>query len=195
MAFHDLTEVIVKAAQSWPSLSSSGDPNMVDVYWHAGQVTELMGLRLPSDMPPKDTGVDIVALVDSAFIPPDGLIRDVPPTIIAERGRRFVEAVESMQLLPLSAAVTYVVALYTWHGCLAMAKCLRRTYRTPWGEVQYTLELRRDGYESVMRDFRVEEEKGNPWVRYGVSLARLLEERRGNPIVDGWVPRDSPYWE
>jgi hypothetical protein len=41
---------------------------------------------------------------------------------------------------------------------------------------------------------------GNPWVRYGVSLARLMEKgRKGDDfdyvVHENWIPKDSPYWD
>ena len=112
------------------------------------------------------------------------------------RAEAVVRAIEGEDLLTTyEPTVKYIVALYTWHGCIHMAKTTRRTYRTSTGEDPYTPELRRHGY-AVVEQWRKEcESVGNPWVKFGVSLARRLEHGRGNRPVDDWVPRDSPYWE
>ena len=76
-----------------------------------------------------------------------------------------------------------------------MAKLLRRTYVVPGGEAPYTLEMRLQGHNWLQECWRREEPNGNPWIRYGVSLARLLEKERDNPIIEDWVPKDSCYWD
>ena len=59
---------------------------------------------------------------------------------------------------------------------------------------QYTLELRKRGHEAIEACARAEQERGNPWVRFGISIARRFEQARGNTPVDGWVPAESAYW-
>jgi hypothetical protein len=76
-----------------------------------------------------------------------------------------------------------------------MAKTTRKTYVTGSGEMPYSAELRISGYGSIRKCWKEEVRKGNPWVRFGVSVARALEVSRGKDVVDDWVPRDSPYWE
>ena len=62
---NSLQTAIKMATQSWTQLHESGDPNTVDVYWHAGKVVELLGLRLPTELPLKETGVD--SFTDSEY--------------------------------------------------------------------------------------------------------------------------------
>lgn len=188
-----LQAAIERAAQSWPQLYT-GDPNTVDVYWHAGKVVNLLGLQLPTELPQKEIGIALVECVENNFIS-RSLIRQCSPQNLAERGLELVEVIRDQRLLSMGAQESYVVALYTWHGCINMAKLLRRTYVTPDGEAPYTPEMRLHGYNQLQRDWRNEDARDNPWVRYGVSLARLLERKRGNPVVENWLPSDSPYWD
>lgn len=189
-----LQAVITMAAQSWPQLYVPGDPNTFDVYWHAGKVVELLGLQVPIERPKKEIGVVLVECVENFFIR-GSLIRECSAQSLAKRGLELVESIQNQKLLSVGAQESYAVALYTWHGCICMAKLLRRTYRNRGGEAPYTHDLRLRGYNQLQRDWRSEDTRGNPWVRYGVSLARLLEKKRGNPLVENWVPSDSPYWD
>lgn len=78
-----------------------------------------------------------------------------------------------------------------------MAKLVRPTSVAPWtatGEAPYTHNQRMDGYRSLERQWLDEDANGNPWVKYGVSLALLLKRNRKEIPIDDWVPRDSPYW-
>ncbi len=93
-----------------------------------------------------------------------------------------------------------MVSLYAWHGCIHMGKVLRCTYNTPEGQALYTPPMRREGYEHVKADWMREEARGNPWIRYGVSLTRLMEQGRKKENFDfevheNWIPDESPYWE
>lgn len=187
-----LQAAIKTVAQFWPQLNESGDPNTVDVYWHAGEVVNLLELQLPTELPQKEIGVLLVECVENNFIS-GSLIRQCSPQSLAERGIRLVEVIPDQRLLSIEAQESYAVALYTWHGCINMAKLLRRTYVTLDGEAPYTIEMRLEGYNQLQDCWRNENARDNHWVRYGVSLARLLEKKRGNPIVENWVPKDSPY--
>ena len=189
-----LQTAIKMATQSWTQLHESGDPNTVDVYWHIGKVVELLGLRLPTELPLKETGAVLVECVENNFIK-GSLIRQCSPQSLAERGLTLVEVIQNQRLLSIGVQETYVVALYTWHGCINMAKLLRKTYIIPDGEELYIIEMRLQGYNQLQVYLRNEDARGNPWVRYGISLAKLLEKKRGNSVVENWVPRDSPYWD
>lgn len=188
-----LRAAIESAAQSWPRMCGPSDPNTIDVYWHAGEVVKLLALKLPIETPQKKIGVALVECVEKRFIS-GSLIRQCSPHGLAERAVELIKAIRDRRLLSIEVQESYAVALYTWHGCINMAKLLRRTYVVPGGEAPYTLEMRLQGHNWLQECWRREEAKGNPWVRYGVSLARLLEKERGNPIVENWVPRDSSYW-
>jgi len=189
-----LLEAIKEAAGSWPQLAGLGDPNTIDVYWHASEVVGLLKLRLPTKLPEKEIGVAVVECVENDFIK-SSLIRDCSSQELAEKGRKLVECIQNQKLLPLRRSESYVVALYTWHGCINMAKLTRRTHVIPHGEAPYTIEMRLEGYHSLQECCFAEQAKGNPWVRYGVSIARLLGKKRGNAVEDNWIPEDSPYWD
>lgn len=188
-----LRAAIEMAAKSWPQLYV-GDSNTVDVYWHAGEVVKLLGLQIPTGLPQKEIGVALVECVENNFIS-GSLIRQYSAQNLAERGLELAKVIRNQRLLSIGVQESYTVALYTWHGCINMAKVLRRTYVIPEGEAPYTPELRWYGYNQLQRTWRNEDARGNPWIRYGVSLARLLEKKRGNPLVENWVPGDSPYWD
>jgi hypothetical protein len=84
--------------------------------------------------------------------------------------------IQLQKLLSIGIQESYVVSLYTWHGCINMSKLLRETYVTRNGEAPYTIEMRLKGYNQLQRWWSNEDNEGNPWIRYGVSLARLLEK-------------------
>lgn len=190
----NLLNAIENATGLWPQLFGPGDPNTIDVYWHAREVARLLNLRLPLELPEKDIGVAVVECVESEFIS-GSLIRCCSSQELARRGRKLIECIHEQGLLPFEYPETYVVALYTWHGCINMAKLLRITYVVPSGEAYYTDEIRWEGYCWLRKCWSEEQARGNPWVKYGVSLARLLEKKRGNPVVEYWIPGGSPYWD
>lgn len=71
-----------------------------------------------------------------------------------------------------------------------MAKSLRKTYVVESGrETSYTIEQRQREYEYIQKCLQNEEDTGNPWVKYGVSLARTFEK---GEKVDDWLPENSP---
>jgi len=84
-----LSNAIQNATQSWPQLLGSGDPNTIDVYWHAGEVSRLLNLRLPLKLPRKEIGVAIVDCVESEFIS-GSLIRYCLSQELVRRGRKLI---------------------------------------------------------------------------------------------------------
>jgi hypothetical protein len=185
-------EAAARAAAAWPA--AGGDTNLLDVYTHAARIVSMLGVSLPAALPSKDVGVRLVELVDAELI--NGrLIRTLSPQEVSARAEALVTRIQAAGLLGHSIAVNYAITLFIWHGCIHMAKTLRPTYRTPTGEAPYSLEIRRHGYRIIERSWREAEAEGNPFVRFGVTLARGLEVGRGNRIIDAWVPRGSPYWE
>ncbi len=154
----------------------------------------MLGVHLPTALPAKDVGVRLVELVDAELIK-GRLIRTLSPQEVSARAEALVARIHADGLVPHPIAVNYAITLFTWHGCIHMAKALRPTYRTPTGEAPYSLEIRQHGYQIIERSWREAEAGGNPFVRYGVTLARGLEVGRRNRIIDDWVPRESPYWE
>jgi len=190
-----IKQTIIQVAQAWPQVGGLGDPNTVDVYWLGREIHSRLHVRLPTELPDKEKGVQTVECVESEFVSRLSLIRGTPCHILAETSQRLIEAIQSQGLLPHAPVESLVVAFYTWHGCINMAKCLRKTYVVPGGEVPYSIQQRWQGYNEVQTCWQAEDSRGNPWVRYGVSLARLLGRKRGNIVVEDWVPRDSPYWQ
>ena len=179
------------AAESWRPVNQ-GDPNTIDVYDHAGKVLRILHLHLPTDLPIKKNGIEIVELVDSKFIE-SKFIRERKPSELAERGEQILNQIQEQKLLPFSPSENYVVALYMWHGCICMAKSVRKTFVVSEGkEESYIPDRRRQDYNVIQHCWQQEENKGNLWVRYGVSLARSF---RSGEKVDDWVPKDSPYWD
>ena len=185
-------EAAARAAAAWPAVG--GDTNLLDVYIHATRIVQMHGVHLPAALPSKDGGVRLVELVDAELIK-GRLIRTLSPQEVSARAEALIARIQADGLLSHSIAVNYAIALFTWHGCIHMAKNLRPTYRTPTGEAPYSLEIRQHGYQIIERSWRQAVAEGNPFVRYGVTLARPLEVARGNRIIDDWVPRESPYWE
>jgi len=140
---------VIEAAGTWDRLDESGDPNTIDLYAHARRVEELLRLEVPRDPPQKEAGVALVELVERHFIGPQ-LLRHEKPETIAQRAGILTDVIERVALLPhRSVPQRYVAALFGWHGCINMAKLLRRTYVTPAGEVEYKLEERAGGYRRL----------------------------------------------
>lgn len=188
-----------EAAGAWDRLDGPGDPNTIDLYRHARQVEDLLRVEVPQVLPSKEHGVALVELVEQHLVSAV-LLRALAPHVVAERAGMLVDAIARAGLLGGGATQSYVCALYAWHGCINMAKLLRRTYVSPDGEASYTWDQRVRGYAWIQGCWSEEVARGNPWVRYGVSLARLFEKsRKGNKfneaVFEDWVPQDSPYWD
>jgi len=193
-----LEKAVEAAARAWPV--ADGDTNLVDVHWLARQIQQDLGVTLPTDLPPKRDGVAAFECVEANLLRAHGN-RVLRHTSLTEVVRR-IEGLPAVLkgLLPFSDEQNLVVSLYAWHGCIHMGKVLRCTYNIPGGWALYTPQMRREGYKYVTADWTREEAQGNPWVRYGVSLTRLMEQGRKKEnfdfeIHENWIPDDSPYWE
>jgi hypothetical protein len=164
-----------------------------------------LGVGLRAEHPPALRGVAAIETIERLLLHDksmmdQALIRLLPVAELLRRSNAVAAAI--VRVLPTfaSEAQAFVSFLYAWHGCLNMAKACRRTYRTQYGEVEYSLVDRQASYAALSRDSLAEEARGNTWVRYGVTLARPFERGRGlgtfaQRVADWWVPRDSPYWE
>lgn len=115
---------------------------------------------------------------------------------------RFFKTVKALKKSDLAIIVdpfqALTLGLYTWIGCLGMAKLTRKTQVVSWegDEEEISKELRVELYEELIRYSGIEiMARNNYWVEFGISLARLLSKERGDVIVDDWIPKDSPYWE
>ncbi|MBI4307150.1 MAG: hypothetical protein HY678_12605 [Chloroflexi bacterium] len=191
LAVDTLRRAVAKATNWVPA---GGDTNLMDVHEHAERVAEILGLVLPSALPSNPSGVRLVELVDRELIS-GTLIRSLAPDELARRAVTLTARIREAELLKHAASANYIVALYIWHGCIHMAKSLRPTYRTTLGEVPYSLAQRQEAYSVIEQWWKAADQRGNPYVRFGVTLARALEHGRGNRVVDDWVPRESPYRE
>jgi hypothetical protein len=195
----EIRNLVEKAAGHWPECG--GDTNLFDVYWLAQRLREDVGLTVPTQSLSKDRGVEAFECVESHVLrdlPGRGLLREAPLSDVAARILSLQEALRS--ILPFSDDENVMVAFYIWQGCVHMANLLRKSYVVAGGEDPYTPELRRAGYDHIRECWESESQHGNPWVRYGVSLARLMEQGRKkekfkDQIVEDWVPNDSPYRE
>lgn len=194
-----LRKAVETAANSWPPFPD-GDSNLVDIYWFAEKLREALGAILPTELPPKNVGVLAFECVETNLLrdPQNRVLRNTPVADIALRIENLANAIKGM--LPFSDDQNLVVSLYAWHGCICMAKLLRCVYNIPGGQALYTPQMRRDEYARIRAEWTQNEAQGNPWVRYGVSLARPMEQGRKKQDFDfevheNWIPKDSPYWE
>ncbi len=193
-----LEQAVEAAARTWPA--ASGDTNLLDVHWLARQIRQDLGVTLPNALPPKRDGVAAFECVETNLLrdPGNRVLRQTPLADIVRRIESLPAALKG--LLPFSDEQNIVVSLYSWHDCIHMGKVLRCTYNIPGGQALYTPQMRREGYEHVKADWMKEEAQGNRWVRYGVSLTRLMEQGRkkenfDSEVHENWIPDESRYWE
>ena len=195
----NLERAVIEAAGSWDALNGPGDPNTIDLYRHARRAEDILRVGVLPALTGKDGGVALVELVERHFVNAT-LIRTLAPRVISERAGALVNAIARAKLVPDPPAQSYIAGLYAWHGCINMAKLLRRTHVCPAGEADYTTDQRHRGYSWLSACWSEEIARGNTWVRYGVSLARLFEKNRKgdnfkDAVLEDWVPQDSPYWD
>jgi hypothetical protein len=121
----ELEQAVISAARGWV-LVSGGDPNTIDLLHYAWQLEDARRLRLTAAFPVKGDGVAIVELVERHFVAAP-LIRQVPPVPLAARAVALVDAITGARLHAVDPVLANVTALYTWHGCIILAKLLRPT--------------------------------------------------------------------
>lgn len=198
----NLQRAVIEVAGTWETLADSddGDPNTIDLYSHAQRVEQVLRCGVPDDLPERAAGVALVELVEQHFVAP-GFIRMLAPADLSERAGTLVDAIAKAGLLPYcSPQQRYIAALYAWHGCINMAKLLRPSYNVAGGQEVYSDQQRIKDYDWLRGCWTQETVKRNPWVRYGVYLARQLELNRkkdefAQMVIEVWVPSDSPYWD
>lgn len=198
-----LCGMVEHMAGRWPQRSGLWDYNLEDVYWLAQEIEKIFSVTLAKKLPSEQVGVDLFESVEKHLVadpPQNRCLQGIPAAEVGRRAQALLIVIERDGLLSGSPAQNLVVALYTWHGCINMAKVLRKDYVTPTGLQPYTPEMRRDGYQKNQACWNREEGRGNPWVRYGVSLARPMEQNRKKEkfpteVIENWVPADSPYWD
>ena len=182
-----LKEAIINAARDFQPISG-GDPNTIDVLWIAGNLMDSANLPLSIDLPKTEKGLAIVECVEDKFIK-GSLIRNLSQEELIQRSIDLLKCLR-INLFNLEIVQAVTIALFIWHGCICMAKTTRIADSA--GQL-YNDEIRIRDYNSLKQSWEEEERRDNPWVKYGVSLARLLSKKRGNKIVDAWIPADSPY--
>lgn len=191
-----LRSAVVRSAGHWNLLFDEGDPNILDAYFHARGIEGSLGEEPPSDLPSGANGVLIVEKVEKHLIA-SSILRHVQPEELGSRAEILIRSLHARSLMRgRGFADMYVGALYAWHGCVPMAKLVRRTYVTAAGEVPYTRQQRLNEHELILSSTSSGERRG-AWIRFGMSIARLFEKNRGkrdDEIDDSWVPQDSPYW-
>ncbi len=183
--------IVTAAVAQWPRVSSAGDTNTIDLWWIARRIEQQIGGTLPVDVPAKALGVLLIdECVERRFI--NGLVREPPTAQLVAQAWDLTVCAHAQMFGHYRPPVTVAVLLHAWHGCIGMAKSLR--VETSDHEL-YTPEIRRESYAGLRNEWEEELARGNVWVRWGVTLARRLEQRRGSPVIEDWVPTDSPYWE
>lgn len=191
-----LKKLIEELASSWPqSMRWGDDPNTHDIWYHASKIVDTLRLKLPTTLPDVKIGILLVDCVGKDFS--YGLIREVPPKELAGRGISLLRNLENQHLLPYKPIENYVISLYIYHGYFCISKMTRVFYNTPSGKIDYTDEVRIKLYANLQKLWETEEVgRGNPWVRYGVTIAKPFDEknRKNEDIINNWIPRDSPYW-
>lgn len=193
----NLKENLLDIKKEMILFGNGGDLNLEDIIFIA-QSLYLRNLtkQFPKNLPDKQRGLAIIESVEETFIK-GVLVRNLSMEEFLSRAEKLIKKLQTKNLLNIGAADAIALAFFTWHGCLYMAKATR--LEDSRGNL-YTSQMRIDAYSQLKLMWEDEEKKGNPWIKYGVSLAKSLEEKRKrqNPlkqIIDNWVPLDSPYWK
>lgn len=187
----DKVEAGIKAAtQNWqdPNLAN-GDTNTIDVLWCADNLYPKIDGFIDTKSLNSDKLLALVNLVEGHFI--NSLIRNLIPEDLMARAKNLAQKIEENNLLKLQPVESVAIALYLWHGCLCMAKNTR--VEDSQG-TQYNLVMRNRDYIKLRNEWESAERMQNPWIKRGVSVAKLFSEGRKDSIVNDWVPKDSPYW-
>lgn len=193
----ELKEHLIEIKNEISLFEGGGDLNLEDIIFIA-QSFYLRHLtkEFPRKLPDKKMGLATVESVEDIFIK-GVLVRNLTKEEFLKRAGGLIKRLQTKNLLNLGAADALTLAFFTWHGCINMAKDTRA--KDVLGN-PYTLEMRNEVYNRLKQEWEEWEKKGNSWVKYGVSLAKLLEEKRKKQdpqkqIIDDWVPAGSPYWK
>ena len=196
----EIREAAQLATERWSPAGSGGDTNLVDVEWIGTNIRRSQAVDLPSALPSKAIGVEAFECLEQNVLADTQrrVLRHIPVSDVVNRLVKVTEPLRA--ILPFSDIQNLVVTVYAWHGCIQMGKLLRCTYVAPQGLQLYSLQMRRGGYAHLEQEWTRHQTEGNPWVRYGVSLARLMEQgRKGTEfdfeVHENWIKKDSPYWE
>lgn len=182
--------------------NGSGEPNLHDFRLMALILRLHYVDEMLQDTPTYGTGLKIVEYIEDNIFKDTSeyaiyhVVRNLPLGDFSKRMKDSARALQLEGYLHGGVAQVLSAAFYTWYGCISMAKLTR-----PEGSdrVQYTTEMRFDGYDYIKSEWEEAEKIGNPWIKFGASLAKRLEEKRkkndpNKVIVDDWIPKDSPYW-
>lgn len=197
-------QAIEKTASFWlpePTavrIVGQGDANTFDVWWLMRHFIQLLELDLPTNLPPKEVGIKIALCADENFI--EGIIRFLTTEKLVQRADNLIRELDVEELLPnLNKKTQFAIALSIWYGCICMSKLLRQEDA---GNNEISNEVREFEYERLKGEWEFEQSRGNPWVRYGVTLAKDFEipraTRENRAFYDEWVvgvDPNSPYLE
>jgi hypothetical protein len=184
----------ISSATNWPSLTRQVDPNINDIFWHAKTVQSRLDLTMPDSLPSKSEGMALVESVERNFFRKFRFLRDLNGSQLVILARELLANIRNEALVNYFPSATYCAALFSWHGCIGMAKTTRPVYMTQRGVAPFTLQQRLDGYSYMEKCWTSELSIGNPWTKYGVTLARSFSLNRGDSMIDDWVDLGSPYW-
>lgn len=191
--------------QLWNEIrwNSPEEPNLRDFRLMAQTLRLHYVDEMLTDLPDCEIGLKIVEYIE------DNIFKDAPTyeiyhvvrnLTLEDFSKRLRETAKHLQLkryLYGGVTKTLSAAFYAWYGCLSMAKLTRVGGSDG---VLYTPEMRLAEYNYIKNEMDDAKKYGNPWIKFGVRIAKLLEQKRkkANPnkiIIDGWVPKDSPYWD
>jgi len=184
---------VARVASTWPS--PGGDPNVFDILWLAERLQEWVGDSISGPLVGPKVAIQWVEDVDRFLVKME-ILRRLDNWEVAERTVALKCGLRAPALPGRNARMIRLIqALYTWFGAIGMAKSTRVAYNSgPNQTTPYSQEERWIGYYLVQLQWKRLLAAGNPWVRFGVSIANALAKSRGDKIIDRWVPKASPYW-
>lgn len=191
--------------ECWQAIRSQSDqePNIRD-FWIISETIRLKYAKdeMLQNVPNCDTGLKIVEYIENnIFKDPPGreiyhIVRNLTVDEFSMRMGQIAKYLQFEGYLNGGILKVLSVSFYTWFGCLCMAKSTRVIDSI--GTV-YNDRLRQREYNWLKNMWEDADKNGNPWIKFGVTVAKCLEEKRkkSNPakiIVDNWISKDSPYW-
>lgn len=180
-----------------------GEPNLLDFKLMAQTLRLHYVDEMLQELPGCETGLKIVEYIednifkDAATYEIYHVVRNLTLEDFSKRMREIAKRLQLNGYLHGGVTKALSAAFYAWYGCLSMAKLTRVEGSDG---VLYTTEMRLEEYKCIRNEWEDAEKYGNLWIKFGVRIAKLLEEKRkkaesNKVIVDDWVPEDSPYWE
>jgi hypothetical protein len=159
--------------------------------------------KMPQKLPSCNIGLKIVEYIednifkDTQTYQIHHVVRNLTLENFSERMKKTAKKLQVKRYLNGGTAEVLCIAFYIWFGCISMAKLTRFEGSD---RVPYTSEIKLEGYSWLKSEWKNAEKQGNYWIKYGVELAKQLEEKRKEKdpnkiIVDDWIPQNSPYWK